>query len=328
MSATPNAFTAPPRHYGALSDYIRIARLDHATKHVFIVPGAVIAFLLTRSHNDRLLEHVVLGLVCAACIASANYVINEWLDRDFDRHHPTKSKRAAVQRELRGGLIALEWIGLLAVGLVSAALSSPLMLAIGLAFATQGVAYNVRPLRTKDLPYLDVISESVNNPLRLMIGWAMVDATTLPPVSVILAYWFGGAFLMAAKRLSEYREIVAANGRDLLVLYRASFRAYSETALTVSCFTYGLLSTFFLAIFLIKYRIEYLLTMPVVVLMFAQYLALSMRSGSSAQNPEKLFRERGLMATVVVLTAVFLLTTFVQLPILSIFVGQRFIALK
>ena len=35
------------------------------------------------------------------------------------------------------------------------------------------------------------------------IGWAMIDATTLPPGSIILSYWLGGAFLMAAKRLSD-----------------------------------------------------------------------------------------------------------------------------
>ena len=50
------------------------------------------------------------------------------------------------------------------------------------------------PLCTKDKPYLDVISESVNNPLRLAIGWAMVDPATLPPASVILAFWLGGAY--------------------------------------------------------------------------------------------------------------------------------------
>ena len=35
----------------------------------------------------------------------------------------------------------------------------------------------------------------------------MIDPTTLPPASLLLAYWFGGAFLMAAKRLAEYKEI-------------------------------------------------------------------------------------------------------------------------
>ena len=83
------------------------------------------------------------------------------------------------------------------------------------------------PVRTKDKPYLDVISESINNPFRLVIGWTMIDATSLPPGSIILSYWLGGAFLMGVKRLSEYREITASHGSELLSRYRASFRGYT-----------------------------------------------------------------------------------------------------
>jgi hypothetical protein len=179
----------------------------------------------------------------------------------------------------------------------------------------------------KDKAYLDVISESINNPLRLMIGWAMIDPTTLPPVSLIAAYWAGGAFLMAAKRYSEYREIVAANGRDLLVRYRASFAGYDEGSLNVSCFIYGLLSSFFLAIFLIKYRIEYLMMMPVIMMLFAQYFNLSMNAGSSAQNPEKLYRERSLILTVLALAFIFGVTTLYSFPLLDVFLGARYISL-
>ena len=132
---------------------------------------------------------------------------------------------------------------------------------------------------------------------------------------------------MAAKRYSEYREIVASHGRELLVRYRASFYSYTEVSLNVSCFIYGLLSTFFLAVFLVKYRIEYLLLMPVLMALFAQYLALSMKPNSSAQNPERLFRERELMWLVAVLVLLFVFTTLVDLPILSIFLTQRFITI-
>jgi hypothetical protein len=54
---------------------------------------------------------------------------------------------------------------------------------------------------------------------------------------------------------------------------------------------YALLSTLLVGFFLVKYRIEYLVACPLVIAMFAHYLALSLHAGSVAQKPEKLFRE-------------------------------------
>ncbi|MFK0162474.1 UbiA family prenyltransferase [Rhizobium sp. NPDC090279] len=312
---------------GRISDYIAIARLDHVTKQIFIVPGAVFAYVLRGVHNDNVLAMVVLGLTAAIYIASANYVINEWLDRDFDKHHPTKSQRTAVRRELDPRLVVVEWATLVALGLWCAYSASLSMLVAAVLFAVQGIVYNVRPLRTKETAYLDVISESVNNPLRLCIGWAMIDAGTLPPASVLLCYWLGGAFLMACKRLSEYREITASHGHQTLARYRASFAHYTEVSLTLSCFLYAILSSFFLAVFLLKYRIEYLLLMPLIATLFVYYLAISMQPGSSAQAPEKLFRERGLMLLIVMIAIVFLASTFINIPMLEQFTAQQYISL-
>jgi 4-hydroxybenzoate polyprenyltransferase len=318
----------PIKPYGGLGDYLRIARFDHATKHVFIVPGIVTAYLLRGLQNREIGLVIILGLIAAVSIASANYVINEWLDRDFDKFHPTKSARVSVQRELDRNIVIAEWLGLIAIGLIAAALASKLMLIVASIFVLQGVFYNIPPFRTKDKPYLDVISESINNPLRLLIGWAMIDSGTLPPASLIAAYWCGGAFLMAAKRFSEYREIVAINGRDLLIRYRASFGGYTEASLNVSCLIYALLSAFFLTVFLIKYRIEYVLTMPFIALLFGQYLSMAMQPGSTAQKPENLFQERNLIFTVWALIVVFLCTTFVNMPELTVLLDERFITLR
>ncbi len=311
-----------------LREYLAIARFDHSTKHVFIIPGIVLAYLLRGVRSDHVWLSLVLGFACALCIASANYVINEWFDRQFDKYHPTKSQRSAVQSEMSGQVIALEWGLLVIVGLTCALMANTLMFGVACVFAAQGIFYNVPPLRTKDKAYLDVISESINNPIRLMIGWSIIDPTSLPPGSIILSYWFGGAFLMAAKRLSEYREIVASHGADTLARYRASFAQYTEVSLTASCIAYSLFSVAFLAIFLVKYRIEYVLVLPLVVMLFTLYFAMSTRPGSTAQKPEKLFRETGLIVLMVALALVFLVTSVVDIPLLNQLSEQHYIELK
>lgn len=310
-----------------LADYLRLARFDHATKHVFILPGIALALLLRGTRNADWLLDVALGFVCAVAIASANYVINEWLDREFDKHHPTKSARTAVNVELNAGMVYALWAVFAIIGLGAAALSSGTMLVVAIVFAAQGIVYNVPPLRTKDRAFVDVLSESINNPLRLLIGWAMIDAATLPPSSIVAAYWLGGAFLMAAKRLSEYREITASHGLALLARYRRSFAGYSEISLFTSCFLYALLSVWLLATFMVKYRIEYVLLMPFLCVLFGVYMALALPAASVAQSPEKLFGERKLMLAVAVFAVAFGALTVVDIPTLEALTSQRFVTL-
>ncbi len=324
---TANDAGRQPRR-ATMADYIAIMRLDHATKHVFVLPGIILALLLRGSQVSLTVWPFVAGAIVAVLIASANYVINEWLDREFDAHHPTKSKRTAVHIRLDGTFVWCLWACLVGCGLLIAASASRTMLLVGVAFAAQGVIYNVNPMRTKNHAYFDVISESVNNPFRLMIGWAMVDPSTLPPGSIIIAYWLGGAFLMAAKRLSEYREIVASHGRDVLVRYRASFGGYDELSLTASCLVYALLSSMALAIFIVKYRIEYILVLPAIALLFGQYLALSMQPASTAQKPELLFQERRLLALVAVIVALVAVCTIVNIPALEPLTAQHYIQIQ
>lgn len=309
-----------------MKKYLKIARIDHWIKNLFIIPGTVIAILLT---NDSLADvHFLtfaLGFLSTCFIASANYVINEWLDAPYDKYHPTKKNRPAVSENMKLSYVLLEYFIFILAGCILASLINRYFLYTELFLLLMGVLYNVKPIRTKDIPYLDVLSESVNNMIRLLLGWFVVDVTHLPPSSILIGYWMGGAFLMATKRFAEYRMI---NNSQTAGLYRKSFSYYSEKTLAGSALFYGMVATFCIGVFLIKYRIEYLLSMPVIFLLFAYYFCMSYNRDSAAQKPEKLYKEKMLIFLVACVIVVLGICTFCDIPALEIFVSKELIRLK
>ena len=168
---------------------------------------------------------------------------------------------------------------------------------------------------------MDVLSESVNNPIRFILGWLVFAPMIFPPISILVAYWMGGAFLMACKRYSEYRFI---NNPEQAGLYRKSFKTYSENSLLISIFFYALTATFFLGIFLIKHRIELLLTFPLFALMFSWYLRIALRTDSTAQRPEKLYTNKYFMIFLILFGIFISALLFVDIPWLHFFLQKNF----
>jgi 4-hydroxybenzoate polyprenyltransferase len=319
---TVRAAPLPGAYPGRLSDFVAIARPEQWTKHIFMLPGLLVGLALTGLPVSPL--RITIGVAAACLLASANYVLNEWLDADFDRHHPLKGARPAAMGRLSARAVYLEYVILAAVGLGLAATVSATFLLTALLFLAGAIAYNVPPIRTKERVHLDIISEAANNPLRLLLGWFLVAPASVPPLSLLLLYWCGGAFLMATKRLAEYRYLVEFSGPELAGRYRKSFHGYDQTSLLLTCFLYGILSSFCLAVFLIKYRAELVLAVPLVAWMFIHYLRVAMTEHSLAESPEKFYRQRGLVPLLVALIAAVTLLSIVDIPPVAQLVQSRF----
>ena len=314
----------------SIIDYIKIARPDHWIKNIFVIPGIVFAIGLTNSDYDfnRVTFNIAIGLISTCLIASANYTINEWLDAPFDKFHPIKKNRPSVSNKVKAKGVYIQYIVLLIVGLALAYMVSLNFMIVMAILALMGIIYNVEPMRSKDKPFIDVLSESINNPLRLLGGWFMITNSYLPPVSLVLGYWFGGAFLMAIKRFSEYRMILKAQTEEKAALYRKSFSLYNEEILLNYSFFFALCTIFFLGIFLIKYKIELLLFVPFLAGLFCWYFHISLKADSAAQKPEKLYREKAMMLYVLFLVIIFSVSMFIEIPSLHPLLDSILIPIK
>jgi decaprenyl-phosphate phosphoribosyltransferase len=218
----------------------------------------------------------------------------------------------------------LQYLFLAGIGIGwSCAINTPLLL-VSLVFLGMGLLYNVPPFRTKDYPYLDVLSESLNNPIRFLFGWFAINSYLLPPSSILLAYWMGGAYLMAVKRYSEYRDI-----RDpkRAKLYRKSFGAYSRKSLLLSAFFYAICAAFFIGIFLIKYKSEFVIMVPLFAALFTWYLRIGLKPESAAQSPETLYQEHYFMIFAAIVFLLSIALFYAKIPLLALLTDTKLIAI-
>lgn len=298
----------------AIWPYVQIARPDHWFKNAFMLLGVILAaFYSPDSVGFDKLSILGLAFASVCLVASSNYSINELLDGETDKRHPIKRFRPVPAGRVRAPLVYVEWLTLAAVGVwVGRQANLPVALAAA-ALWVMGIIYNVRPLRLKEWPYVDVLCESVNNPLRLLLGWFVILPQHVPPVSLILAYWMLGAFFMATKRFAEYRKLADP---QLAADYRASFRHYTEDRLLVSLMIYATICTLFAGIFIVRYHLELILFTPFIGGLFGYYLLIGLRPDSPVQNPERLHRDRGFMLYLAVSVVLFVVLMYVRIPVL------------
>jgi len=295
--------------------HLRIARLDHWVKNVFVLPGVVIALSLDPSQfTAGLLLTTVTGLLAVGLVASSNYTINEVLDAPFDQLHPVKSARPVPSGQVSIPVAYVQWVALAVAGVALGTTISTPFAAVLFVLWVMGGVYNIPPVRVKDVPYLDVLAEGFNNPLRLLAGWFIVAPAVAAPLSLLAGYWMVGCFFMATKRYAEIRfNLTGANAAQ----YRKSLGYYTQDRLLVSNMFYSSAAMLCFGVFIARYRIELVLAFPLVALVMAVYLRLAFQPESAAEAPEKLYRQRALMLSVAACTIVMLLLLWIDIPLVQ-----------
>jgi 4-hydroxybenzoate polyprenyltransferase len=314
VSSIPFAEVEASAVRGGVWPYIQIARVDHWFKNSFMILGVVLAvFYQPDLLNWDAAPRLALAVLATCLVASSNYVLNELLDAPMDLLHPEKRYRPVPSGRVKVLVGYVEWIALGVIGLTLALQINRYFAASALSLWVMGVLYNAPPVRTKEWPYVDVLSESVNNPIRLMLGWFALLETQVPPISLMLSYWMIGAFFMATKRFAELRHIGDA---AVAAAYRHSFAYYTESRLLVSMLFYATACALFGGIFIVRYHVELILFVPFAAGLFAYYLNLGLEPNSAAQKPERLYRNRGFVAYLIACFAIFVLLMFTEIPIL------------
>ncbi len=215
--------------------YLRAMRIERWPRSLAIFVGTYFYLLLKRIPINsydflKIIFDSFIAFILTLSISFLNYIVNEFADAPFDIHHPLKKERPLVKGEVKKGkLIAIAFfLFILSISISLIYFSRWVTISLFLLFIA-GIFYNIKPIRLKDITFLDSISESVNNPIRLLIGWFSAGGKEFPPLVLLLLFWLAGNFLLSAKRLSELKNL----GIERAKAYRKSFSGYTYKSLFI-----------------------------------------------------------------------------------------------
>lgn len=190
-------------HNDTLSDLFRLLRPHQWVKNLLVFMP------LAASHRLRETELIwgSLGAFVVLClVASGNYILNDLLDMQADRRHPTKRHRPVASGSVTIPRALLLAVMLISAGLALAGLIDPKLLLVTLGYLVLAKLYSF-DLKRRLL--IDVVALAAMYTLRPIAGSA---ATGIVPSPWLLAFcMFFFACLALAKRYTELQHQLATD---------------------------------------------------------------------------------------------------------------------
>jgi 4-hydroxybenzoate polyprenyltransferase len=268
-----------------MKDFVALARPAHWVKNVFVLAPA---FFVPRIWSeDKLVADLGLAFLAFCLAASAIYVLNDLIDRDRDRHHPTKLSRP-LARGAVSPTAAIVYALALATASAAIAWRLPQMFgALLLAYAVLNVAYSTW---LKNVPIVDVLAIALGFVFRVDGGAFAIGVTPTAWITIVAGLL--ALFLALAKRRDDVVKSIGAAHRPALDGYSKPFL---DAAIGVV-----------LAALLISYAIytadphlaerlgtdKAYVTIPSVVLGILRYLQIAMVDEASGSPVDVILRDR------------------------------------
>src|SRR5579872_2701301 len=256
-----------------------------------------IALAFTLNLQDpTLLVRSIVAFVCFCALSSAGYLLNDVVDIEADRAHPTKRLRPIAAGQVPVSLALGLGIALVIVGLAGTFAISFLLGLLALAYGLLTAVYSTT---LKHIVLLDIFGIAGGFVLRAAAGAVAIDVPISP--WLYIATLLGALLIALGKRRTELETL----GVEAAVGHRRNLESYSidfidQLILVISS---AALMTYALYTFSaenLPRNHSMMLTIPVVMYGLFRYLLL-IRQGDVGGAPEELlFRDRPLLLAVVV----------------------------
>jgi len=249
--------------------------------------------------SDLLSSVIAFALFCM--LSSAVYAINDAIDVERDRLHPSKKKRP-----LAAGLLPvwLAWVSFTFLSITSLVLSYYLL---GLKFWSMAAFYLILNLGysfyLKRIVILDVMIIAAGYVIRAVAGVFAIVAISTHEISLwlLICTFFLALFLALAKRRGELTDLndLAPTTRDTLIKYSPKLLDEMIAVVTASTvMSYSLYTIWPETIERLDTR-RMAFTIPIVIFGIFRYLYLIHRKGKGASPSKLIFTDIPLVLSVV-----------------------------
>ena len=169
------------------------------------------------------LLRVIAAFVLLSVTASSIYIINDLVDADKDRLHPTKRFRPIASGELPLSIARIAAVLLPVIALVGALLLSPWLALVLVIYLVQHIIYS---FYLKNVVILDIFAIAIGFILRVVAGVVVISVTAFSPW-LYMCMGLLSLFLAIGKRRQEFLELGERAGE-----IRSVFKEYNLPLLT------------------------------------------------------------------------------------------------
>ena len=225
-----------------LKAFIKTLRIRQWPKNAFLLAAVVFDRQLSITHPQPLLRSLA-GVILFCLLSSSIYIINDIMDIEADRHHPTKRYRPIASGQLPISVAIGAAIGMLAVSLPAAYLLSPGFFLIGLTYLVTNLLYS---FWLKHVTLVDVLLIALFFVLRVGAGVTIIHVERFSPWLYVVMT-LGALYIGFGKRRAEITLLAgdANSVRRVLHGYNLPFLDHlitvvsSSTVLAYSLYTFS-----------------------------------------------------------------------------------------
>ncbi|MFD0712512.1 decaprenyl-phosphate phosphoribosyltransferase [Paenibacillus sp. GCM10027626] len=285
MQSSPTAHAASSSVFKLL--FLQL-RPHQWTKNLLIFAALLFSF---ESISVATVVDTIIGFFLFSFVAGCVYILNDYMDREADRNHPTKRNRPMASGALNPQLAIAFGTILLLASLVSSYFLNPLFTVLLVIYFIMNVSYS---LSLKHIVIIDIMIIAAGFVLRAIAGGLVIHVPFTP--WFLICTMLLSLFLAIGKRRHELSLLEAGMGSHRKVLDNYSFALLDQLNSIVTTAT---IISYSLFTFTSGRTVHLMWTIPLVIYGIFRYLYLIHIEKKGGSPDRVLFEDKHILITAV-----------------------------